>query len=239
MVQIDDLEFRYGDDGFGMRVADFRISAGETVALIGPSGCGKTTLLSLLAGIATPQQGTIRIDGRELTLLDDAGRRAYRVSSVGMVFQEFELLDYLNVEENILLPFLLNTAHRLSHASRADVKELADSLGLASLLSRPIDQLSHGERQRVAIGRALITKPPLLLADEPTGNLDPCTRDQIVDLLFQHAADRQTTLVMATHDHSLTKRFDMVVDFSFPDLSNITLVQPQADQTLSTAEPVT
>jgi len=239
MVEIDDLEFRYGDHSFGLRIADFRISAGESVALIGPSGCGKTTLLSLLAGIVTPHHGTIRIDGRSLTELDDAARRAYRISSVGMVFQEFELLDYLNVEENILLPFFLNSAQALRHLSQAELKELTESLGLGELLSRSINQLSHGERQRAAIGRALVTKPQLLLADEPTGNLDPHTRDQIIDLLFQQAADRQTTLVMTTHDHSLTERFDVVIDFSRPDLSNITQLQPQTAPASNASGPVT
>jgi putative ABC transport system ATP-binding protein len=224
MVEIDDLEFRYESDGFGLRISNLRIAAGETIALVGPSGCGKTTLLNLLAGIVTPGQGTIRIEGRELTLLDDAARRAFRIASVGMVFQEFELLDYLNVEENILLPFFLNSAQRLARKSRSDVAELAESLGLKPLLARSIDRLSHGERQRVAIGRALIANPIMLLADEPTGNLDPSTRDRIVDLLFEHAAARQATLVMATHDHNLIERFDGVLDFSQPEQCGIELL---------------
>ncbi|NQV24666.1 MAG: ATP-binding cassette domain-containing protein, partial [Rhodopirellula sp.] len=192
----------------------------------GPSGCGKSTLLTLLAGIAIPRRGDIRVDGRELTSLDDAARRAFRVSSVGMVFQEFELLDYLNVEENILLPFLINPAQRLTHETRSAVNRLATALGLSELLSRRIDRLSHGERQRVAIARALITNPQLLLADEPTGNLDPVTRDRIVELLLNQAAERQATLVMATHDHSLLKRFDRVIDFGCPGSSGIELLLP-------------
>lgn len=227
MVEIDDLEFRYESDGFGLRISNLRIPAGETVALVGPSGCGKTTLLNLLSGIATPQHGTVRIEGRELTLLDDAARRAFRISSVGMVFQEFELLDYLNVEENILLPFLLNRVQRLASASREDIDELAESLGLKPLLARSIDRLSHGERQRVAIGRALIANPNMLLADEPTGNLDHSTRDRIVDLLFHHTAGRQATLVVATHDHNLIERFDRVIDFSQPEQSGIELLNSE------------
>ena len=151
-----------------------------------------------------------------------------------MVFQEFELLDYLSVEENIRLPFFLNPAQRpASRATVDDVNELAESLGLKSLLSRRIDQLSHGERQRVAIGRALITNPPLLLADEPTGNLDPSTRDHIVDLLMLQSAKRQATLIMATHDHTLIDRFDRVIDFANPELSGIELLRPESEQLIT------
>ena len=219
MLEIDDLEFRYEREGFGLRVSSLRIASGESVALVGPSGCGKTTLLNLVAGIVVPSDGNVRFEGRELTRLDDAGRRAFRISSVGMVFQEFELLEYLNVEENILLPFLLNSSQRLRPESRTAAGELAE------LLHRRIDLLSHGERQRVAIARALITNPQLLLTDEPTGNLDPATRDRIVDLLFKQAATRQATLFMATHDHSLVHRFDRVIDFSTPADSGIELLR--------------
>jgi putative ABC transport system ATP-binding protein len=236
MIEIDDLEFRYEQDGFGLRVSELRIPAAESVALVGPSGCGKTTLLNLLAGIVVPNEGNIRFEGRELTRLDDAARRAFRISTVGMVFQEFELLNYLNVEENILLPFLLNSSQRLTYETRKNVGELAESLGLKSLLKRPIDRLSHGERQRVAITRALITNPPLLLADEPTGNLDPATRDQIVDLIFEQAATRQATLMMATHDHSLIGRFDRVIDFSCPGESKIELLQSESAHPVPSVE---
>jgi putative ABC transport system ATP-binding protein len=237
MIEIDDLEFRYQSSGFGLRVSNLRIPAGETVALVGPSGCGKTTLLNLLAGIVVPDHGDLRIEGRDLTRLDDAARRAFRNSTVGMVFQEFELLEYLNVEENILLPFFVNSAQRLAHGARGDVKELAESLGLGELLSRRIDRLSHGERQRVAIGRALITDPQLLLADEPTGNLDPATRDRIVDLLMDNAAQRQATLIMATHDHSLIDRFDRVIDFANPESSGVELLRSGPDPVLVSNEP--
>ena len=224
MIEIDDLEFRYESDSFGMRIPNLRIPTGESVALVGASGCGKTTLLNLLAGIVVPCEGNILFEGRELTRFDDAARRAFRISCVGMVFQEFELLDYLNVEENILLPFLINASQRLTQETRERVVELAESLGLAMLVKRPIARLSHGERQRVAIARALVANPQLLLADEPTGNLDPATRDQIVDLLFEQAAARQTTLIMATHDHGLIDRFDRVIDFARPSESGIILL---------------
>jgi len=237
MIEIDDLEFHYDHDGFGLCISSLRIPAGESVALVGPSGCGKTTLLNLLVGIAVPNEGNIRFEGRELTRLNDAARRAFRISTAGMVFQEFELLTYLNVEENILLPFLLNSSLRLTYETKKNVSELAESLGLGTLLKRSIDQLSHGERQRVAIARALITNPALLLADEPTGNLDAATRDQIVDLLFEQAAVKQSTLFMATHDHSLIDRFDRVIDFSCPGESGIQLLRNEPAHPVPDVEP--
>jgi len=237
MTEIDDLEFRYDHDGFGLRVSSLRIPSGESVALIGPSGCGKTTLLNLLVGVAVPNEGNIRFEGRELTRLDDAARRAFRISTVGMVFQEFELLTYLNVEENILLPFLLNSSLRLTNETKTNASELAASLGLETLLKRSIDRISHGERQRVAIARALITNPALLLADEPTGNLDPASRDQIVDLLFEQATIRQSTLFMATHDHNLTDRFDRVIDFSHPGESGIELLRNEPAHPMPDVDP--
>jgi len=237
MLEIDDLEYRYEGDGFGLRVPSLRIPSGESVALVGPSGCGKTTLLNLLVGIVVPSEGNIRFEGRELARLNDAARRAFRISTAGMVFQEFELLGYLNVEENILLPFLLNSSQRLTLETKKNACELAASLGLETLLKRSIDRLSHGERQRVAIARALITNPALLLADEPTGNLDPATRDQIIDLLFEQAAAKQSTLFVATHDHSLIDRFDRVIDFSCPDESGIELLRNEPAHSLSDAEP--
>lgn len=236
MIEIDDLEFRYDHDGFGLRVPSLRIPSGESVALVGPSGCGKTTLFNLLVGIVAPSEGNIRFEGRELTRLDEAARRAFRISTAGMVFQEFELLSYLNVEENILLPFLLNSSQRPTLETKKNACELAASLGLETLLKRSIDRLSHGERQRVAIARALVTNPSLLLADEPTGNLDPATRDQIVDLLFEQAAARQATLIMATHDHSLIDRFDRVIDFTYPDKSGIELLRNEPAHSMPDAE---
>ena len=230
MVEIDGLEFRYGSDGFGLRVPKFCVHSCEKVALVGPSGCGKTTLLNLLAGIVAPVSGRLLVADQDLSRLGDAARRVFRIISVGMVFQEFELLDYLNVRENILLPYLVNPAQRLTPEARARADRLAESLGLADLLTRRIARLSHGERQRVAIGRALVTEPRLVLADEPTGNLDPALKSRIVDLLCEHTAGQGATLVMATHDHSLLSRFDRAIDFSDPAESGIERIAPATSQ---------
>lgn len=235
MIELSNVQFRYEDDGFGLSIPSLQIAAGETVALAGPSGCGKTTLLNLLSGILTAGSGTLSVAGCELSSLTDADRRAFRLKTVGQVFQEFELLDYLSVRENIQLPFCINPVLPLTSEARAECDRLCESLGLAPLANRPIDRLSHGERQRVAIGRALVTRPRLLLADEPTGNLDPSTRDRIVDLLFAEARDRNATLILATHDHSLLPRFDRVIDFGSPDESGIKLLFPCSEETAAAA----
>ena len=231
MIELSDVKFRYGDDGFGLSISSLRIAAGETVALAGPSGCGKTTLLNLLSGILDADSGTLVVADSELTSLRNADRRAFRLKTIGQVFQEFELLDYLSVRENIQLPFCINPALPLTKDARAECDRVRESLGLGPLADRPIDRLSHGERQRVAIGRALVTRPLLLLADEPTGNLDPTTRDRIIDLLFAEAGEREATLILATHDHSLLPRFDRVIDFGSPKESGIDLISPRIAQT--------
>jgi len=224
MIEIRELLFRYPASGFGLRVSELHVADKFRVALVGPSGCGKTTLLSLLAGIHSPYAGTMCVGDVQVSSLSDALRRAFRISTVGMVFQEFELLDYLNVEQNILLPFSLNPELRLNRQGRETARSLADSLGLTELLKRRIDRLSQGERQRVAICRALVTSPKLILADEPTGNIDPSQSREILELLFQHVAACDSTLLMATHDHSLLDRFDRVIDFSEPDTAGIELL---------------
>ncbi len=236
MIELSDVEFRYGDDGFGLSISSLRIAAGETVALAGPSGCGKTTLLNLISGILKPDAGRLVVSGCELSLLHDAARRSFRLKTIGQVFQEFELLDYLSVRENIQLPFCINPALPLTSDAQAECGRLCESLGLAPLADRPIDRLSHGERQRIAIGRALVTRPQLLLADEPTGNLDPSTRDRIIDLLFHEAQERRATLILATHDHSLLPHFDRVIDFGSPRESGIDLVSPHFAEAVSAAE---
>ncbi len=195
---------------FELRVADLSLGAGEAVACIGPSGAGKTTLVHLFAGILTPDSGEVTLAGQRLDGLGERERRAQRASQVGLVFQEFELLDYLSALDNILLPIRLGRGD-LS-AARGRAQELAESLGVKDLLKRVPQRLSQGERQRVAIARALIASPALVLCDEPTGNLDPETAGSVLDLLLAQARERGAALLMVTHDHSLLERFDRVID---------------------------
>ncbi len=212
-IRIEDLHFRYREGDFALHFAELRVERGASVALIGPSGCGKTTLLHLIAGIATPQAGRVVTNGVALAGLDDAARRDFRIQSIGLVFPEFELLEYLTVLDNILLPYRINASLRLEASVRERAAELARRVGIGATLARRPGQLSQGERQRVAVCRALIASPPLLLADEPTGNLDPQNKEQVLDIVFDVAKDAGATLLTVTHDHDLLPRFERVIDF--------------------------
>jgi putative ABC transport system ATP-binding protein len=151
--------------------------------------------------------------GALLSDLDDAARRAFRVQHVGLVFQEFELLDYLDVLDNILLPYRVHPSMRLDGAVRDRAIALARDVGLGDKLRRHPQRLSHGEKQRAAVCRALVTQPDLLLADEPTGNLDPVNKERVLEILVDHARATGATLVTVTHDHGMLKRFGRVIDF--------------------------
>jgi ABC-type lipoprotein export system ATPase subunit len=213
IVRIEDLEFHYGEGDFALRVPELRVERGERVALIGPSGSGKTTLLNLVAGIATPQRGRVSTRDVEVTALDDARRREFRIRHIGLVFQEFELLEHLSVLDNVLLPYRIHPALRLEPAVRQRAVDLADMVGVADKLGRFANRLSQGERQRAAVCRALIAEPELLLADEPTGNLDPANKGRVLDILFDYTEERGATLLTVTHDHDLLPRFGRVIDF--------------------------
>jgi putative ABC transport system ATP-binding protein len=180
--------------------------------VVGPSGSGKTTLLNLIAGIVPPLRGRIETTGVEVTSLSDAARRDFRIRHVGLVFQEFELLEYLTVLDNILLPYRINPSLRLDRKVRERAVRLAERVGISDKLGRHPDKLSQGERQRVGVCRAVLPEPKLLLADEPTGNLDPANAGRVLDILFEYAQENGATLVTVTHDQALVPRFRRVVD---------------------------
>ena len=214
MIRLNNLYFRYPEGEFSLRIPDLAVERGETVAVIGPIGSGKTTLLHLIAGIAVPLTGRVVMNNVEVTQLGDGARRDFRISNIGLVFQEFELLEYLTVLDNILLPYRINRSLRLDAPVRRRAHQLAAEMGLAEFLSRPPTHLSHGERQRVAVCRALIANPKLVLADEPTANLDADNASRVLDALDHHAKHQEATLVVVTHDQGVPARFDRTIDIS-------------------------
>jgi putative ABC transport system ATP-binding protein len=209
-VAVSDAELTILDD------VSFDVAAGEAVAIVGVSGSGKSTLLGLLAGLDTPTSGDVRIDGQSLYALDEDGRAALRARLVGFVFQSFQLLPAMTALENVMLPLELAGEMRARDAALA----MLERVGLRSRLQHYPKQLSGGEQQRVAIARAFVTSPALLLADEPTGNLDAATGEQVIDLMFALNREKGTTLVLVTHDESLSRRCERILRLSGGRLVN-------------------
>ena len=181
---------------------DLIINSGESIAIIGESGSGKSTLISLLAGLDTPSTGSININGKLITAMNEDGRAAMRNELIGFVFQSFQLLQGLTALENVMLPLEL----RGNKQAKASATHLLDRVGLSHRLTHTPKQLSGGEQQRVALARAFVTNPAILFADEPTGNLDSKTGATIIDLLFELNLENKTTLILVTHDYALASR---------------------------------
>lgn len=214
MISISNLEFSYREGDFRLRIPELSIEGGSAVALIGPSGSGKTTLLNLIAGILVPNSGTVVANATTLSTLSDGARRNYRIQNIGLVFQEFELLSYLDILDNILLPYRISPVLQANAEVHQRARALVESVGLGNKLRRHVGLLSQGERQRVAICRALLVRPRLLLADEPTGNLDPSNKARILDILFDYVGENDATMLTVTHDQDRVDRYQRVIDFS-------------------------
>lgn len=216
LVSCENLYFPYPGESFALRLPAFSAEKEESVAIVGPSGCGKTTFLRLLSGILVPHEGTVTVGGEVLSQLSPARRQRFRVSRIGLVFQEFELLDYLTAWENALLPYRITDALELNEEVRTRAEELFRQTGIEDLRDRLPGNLSQGERQRVALCRSMVTRPDLLLADEPTGSLDPENQARSVTVLREQARLAGATLIMVTHDPEVLDGFDRVV--RLPDL---------------------
>lgn len=186
---------------------DLQIAGGETVAIVGASGAGKSTLLALLAGLDEPSTGQVWLNGAELTALDEDGRAAVRARHVGFVFQSFHLIPSLTAIENVMLPLELAGLPN----ARSTAAEVLAQVNLTPRREHYPRQLSGGEQQRVAIARAFVTRPAVLFADEPTGNLDSVTGERIIDLLFELNRAAQTTLVVVTHDQAIAQRCSRII----------------------------
>jgi len=230
VIRVRDLEFAYGAGGFRLAVPSLLVASPESVALTGPSGCGKTTLIHLLAGILTTGAGAIEIAGIDMAGLAPADRQDLRALKIGLVFQEFELLEYLDVLDNVLLPYRLTPVLELDDDVVDRARELIADVGLGDKLRRYPGELSQGERQRIALCRALVTEPAVILGDEPTGNLDAANRDHVIESLLAYGRAAPAAVVVVTHDRELLPRFDRVLEVTTFASPQITQIETQITQ---------
>ena len=212
ILQIRDLHFQYPASDFKMEISDIKITQGSKIAISGKSGSGKTTLIHLISGILKPQSGEILFYDKSITDMNDKEIRKHRISNIGFIFQEFELLEYLNVMDNLILPYKINKSLVLDAEIKDKAKEIANRIGIGNKLDQHPKQLSGGERQRLAIARALITSPPLIIADEPTGNLDAKTSNIVMDEITDQVSYTNSTLIMISHNNELISSFDEIID---------------------------
>lgn len=213
MIKVKNLSFTYPKGSFSLNIPLLEIGTARHVALVGPSGSGKSTLLNLIAGVLRPRRGTVYIDGQKIHNLPEESRRAFRLEKIGMVFQSFALMPFLTVRENITLPLRLRR-RAIDAVINDRCDHLLQTVGLTGLDRRHPNQLSQGEQQRVAICRALISDPRLVIADEPTGNLDHDNTESILKLMIDQIKASGASLIMSTHNRSLDSAFDEVLDIN-------------------------
>ena len=213
ILNLKDVRFRWpGRASFALSVSDFSVAPGETVLLLGESGSGKSTLLSLICGTVLADVGAIQVAGTDLSGLTGGQRDRYRAEQIGMIFQQFNLLPFGSVVDNILLPLRFAPERRgRVESGRDEARDLCTALGLPDVLTAKASTLSVGQQQRVAVARALIGRPPIIIADEPTSALDATSQSAFLDLLFAQVQAHGTTLLMVSHDPRLGDRFDRVI----------------------------
>ena len=230
MLEIENIKKSFVQpDGESVPILDvpkFNVADGEQVVLLGPSGCGKTTLLHIIAGLTRPDSGTVTIDGVELTKFSESIRDRIRADKIGYVFQTFNLLDGFSATENVLLG--MTFARKKLDAARAT--ELLKEVGLGHRLKNKPHQLSVGEKQRVAVARALANEPKLLLADEPTANVDPQNQQHVIDLIRENCRKENIAILMVTHSMEVANQFDRIVD-----LQDLNLVVKDARSSAETS----
>lgn len=222
-VSLRDVRFSWPGGGFSLTVPSFDIAAGESVLLLGQSGSGKSTLLSLISGINVPQSGDVHVHGIELSKLSARRRDRFRADTVGLVFQMFNLLPYASALDNVRVPLRFSPKRRARCTdAKTEALRLTRALGLPdhSVTRGAAANLSVGQQQRVAVARAMIGAPPILIADEPTSALDADTQDDFLDLVFKQTKAHDTTLLMVSHDQTLASRFDRCVHLT--DIAQMT-----------------
>ena len=210
-IQFDNVSLSYGTKSDAVEVLksiSFSIDSKEVVSIVGPSGSGKTSIIMLASGLETASSGSVKVNGQEIVGLKENQLSEVRRKNIGIVFQSFYLIPNLTAVENVLLSLEANQQFDLEQ----DAKNLLDEFGLSHRLHHLPSELSGGEQQRVAIARALINKPKIILADEPTGNLDSANSESMIDLLFDYTKKSQTSLVMVTHDNTIANRCDRTIE---------------------------
>lgn len=228
MIQLENVSRAYGDGKvvYALDCVNLLIGQGERVAVMGPSGSGKSTLLNLICGLDEPSSGEIKIDGANIASLNDDARTRLRREKIGMIFQTFNLLPTLTAQENVALPLRLNGTPKREADKRA--KAMLEKVGLGARATHRPDEMSGGERQRIAIARALIFQPPVLLADEPTGNLDSKTGEEILALLDDLHREFKTTILMVTHNDEAAQHCDRVIRLRDGKIVSTNSVKAQA-----------
>ena len=214
MIKVQNLIFSYDKDGFLLEIPEFELAEKEHLAIIGPSGSGKSTFLNLLSGILIPNSGSIQINEIEIGELNENKRRNFRLQNIGFVFQNFEMIEYLSALDNVLNVYRINPNLKLSNEIKSRAAELMNRVGLSQHFNSYPSEMSQGEKQRLAICRALISSPHIVLADEPTGNLDPKNKLKSLDMLFKIVEEEGATLISVTHDHTILDRFERTIDFN-------------------------
>jgi putative ABC transport system ATP-binding protein len=212
ILKVNNLSKVYGKDDTQIKALDdvsFSVEKGEFVAIVGPSGSGKSTLLHILGGVDTPSSGQVLVDGTDICALDQTKLAIFRRRQIGLIYQFYNLIPILNIEENITLPLLLDERS----LDEARLKEIVATLGLGDRVNHLPNQLSGGQQQRVSIGRALINTPALILADEPTGNLDSANSKEIISLLKLSNKRYHQTLILVTHDRDIALQADRIISF--------------------------
>jgi putative ABC transport system ATP-binding protein len=225
IVQIENLSKIYGNGETAVKALDdvsFSVNKGEFVAIIGPSGSGKSTLLHLLGGVDRPTSGKVRIDNTDIYQLDETQLAIFRRRQIGLIYQFYNLIPILTVEENITLPMLLDQ-HKVDNKQ---LTSIVSTLGLEKRLNHLPNQLSGGQQQRVSIGRALISNPAIILADEPTGNLDSKNSHEIIELLKMFNKTYNQTLIVITHDERIALQADRVIEIADGRVAKDEVIRP-------------
>lgn len=210
IVEIKDIKFGYRPDIPVLEIDKLEIQKGERVFLHGPSGSGKSTLLNLLAGVLVPNSGTVNILDKNIQHLSQTKRDGFRGDHIGFIFQRFNLIDYLSIAENISLPCRSSKLRKskLKASMDEEIKRLVDHLNLSPYINKTVSKLSVGQQQRVAVARALMGSPEIVIADEPTSSLDDDVTDKFIELLLKECEENKTTVIFVSHDKRLAKHFD-------------------------------